>query len=69
MVDVVRADLAATGWRNRARLAREHLFPPREYMRAIYSRWPAVLLPVAYLDRIVRGTPKWFQRPLHSAED
>jgi hypothetical protein len=63
-LDVVRADLAATrGWRTRVLLVREHLFPPRAYMLAMYARWPAALLPIAYLDRIIRGAPKWFRRP------
>lgn len=64
IVDIVRADLASAGnWRNRASLLREHLFPPRAYMRALYVRCPPVLLPIAYVDRIVRGAPSWFRRP------
>jgi hypothetical protein len=63
MIDVVRADLGTTsGWRDRAALLREHLFPSRRYMRALYTRWPSVLLPLAYVDRIVRGAPKWLRR-------
>lgn len=62
-VDVVRADLASVGrWADRARLLQEHLFPSRRYMRARYAGAPAWLLPLAYLDRIVRGAPKWFRR-------
>jgi hypothetical protein len=30
-------------------------------MRERYPRWPAALLPLAYVDRIVRGAPKWFR--------
>lgn len=64
MIDVVRADLGTTGrWRDRASLLREHLFPSRKYMRAIYTQCPSVLLPIAYVDRIVRGAPQWFRRP------
>lgn len=64
IVDVVRADLWATrGLRRRASLLREHLFPPREYMRAVYASCPPALLPIAYVDRIVRGAPGWFRRP------
>lgn len=64
MIDVVRADLGTTGrWRDRATLLGEHLFPSREYMRAIYTQCPSALLPIAYVDRIVRGAPKWFRRP------
>ena len=69
MVDIVRADLAATGrWQDRASLLREHLFPPRAYMRAMYVRCPPALLPIAYVDRIVRGAPGWFRRPPPAGE-
>jgi hypothetical protein len=62
-IDVARADLAnLTTWRQRFALLREHLFPPTAYMRTKYSRCPAVLLPFAYLHRIVSGAPKWFER-------
>jgi hypothetical protein len=63
-VDVARADLAALpGWRERLALVREHLCPPVSYMRGKYARWPAVLLPLAYVHRVVRGAPKWFRAP------
>jgi hypothetical protein len=62
-IDVARADLATlTTWRQRFALVREHLFPPPAYMRTKYPRCPAVLLPFAYLHRIARGAPKWFER-------
>ncbi len=62
-IDVARADLATlTTWRQRFALVREHLFPQAVYMRAKYPRWPAVLLPFAYLHRIVSGAPRWFER-------
>jgi hypothetical protein len=64
LVDLLRADLAATaGWRARITLVSEHLFPARSYMRSVYGRWPAALLPLAYAHRIVRGAPKWFRTP------
>lgn len=64
MIDVMRADLGTTtGWRDRATLLREHLFPSSTYMRALYTRCPPLLLPLAYVDRIARGAPKWFRRP------
>lgn len=67
-LDRVRADLAATGrWADRATLVGEHLFPSPAYMREVYSRCPAGLLPLAYLDRIIRGMPKWFRRPPSAA--
>jgi hypothetical protein len=60
---VLRADLASLrGWRARAALVTEHLFPSAAYVRSIYPRCPSLLLPLAYAHRIVRGIPKWFQR-------
>ncbi|HEX2446262.1 MAG TPA: nucleotidyltransferase family protein [Vicinamibacterales bacterium] len=47
------------GWRPRIRLLREHLLPPRAYMRGAYapdSRWP---LPALYLRRAVVGAARW----------
>ena len=61
--DILRSDLASLGWRRGAALMREHLFPSAAYMRSLYDGWPAVLLPAAYLHRIVRGAPKWLRRP------
>jgi hypothetical protein len=62
-VDVVRADLAAlTNWRSKVALIREHVCPPIAYMRTKYDRCPPILLPLAYLHRIVRGAPRWFER-------
>ncbi len=61
--DVARADMAAlSSWRARAGLAREHLFPPASYMRERYPRWPAALLPIAYVHRMLRGAPRWLRR-------
>lgn len=61
--DVARADMAAlAGWRQRASLLREHLFPPASYMRRRYSGWPVALLPVAYVHRMVVGAPRWLRR-------
>jgi hypothetical protein len=62
-MDVLRSDLAAGSMRSNLRLLREHLFPPRVYMRRTYAGWPTVFMPVAYLHRICRGAPKWFVRP------
>jgi hypothetical protein len=62
-VDVACADLAAlTSWRSKLALIREHVCPPVAYMRTKYARCPPVLLPLAYLHRIVRGAPRWFER-------
>jgi hypothetical protein len=58
-----------TSWRKRFTLLREHLFPHPSYMRALYARTPRLLLPFAYVDRIVRGAPKWFRRPQQSGRD
>jgi Uncharacterised nucleotidyltransferase len=62
-VDVARADLAAlTTWRSKLALIREHVCPPIAYMRTKYDRCPPILLPLAYLHRIIRGAPRWFER-------
>lgn len=61
--DILRSDLASLGWRRGVSLLCEHLFPPATYMRSVYDQWPSVLLPAAYLHRIVRGAPKWLRRP------
>ena len=62
-VDVARADLAAlTSWRSKLALIREHVCPPVAYMRTKYTGCPPILLPLAYLHRIVRGAPRWFER-------
>jgi hypothetical protein len=63
-IDILRTDLAAvSSLSDRLRLLREHLFPQRSYIRAVYPWCPRVLLPIAYLARILRGAPKWFRRP------
>jgi hypothetical protein len=60
--DVLRSDLSALpGWRSRLRLVREHLFPPRAYMRRTAGVRHPALLPFAYLWRIVSGARKWFR--------
>jgi hypothetical protein len=58
---VLRSDLATLGWSGRVSLVAEHLFPSMAYMQSRYPRWPRALLPLAYVDRIVRGAPKWFR--------
>jgi Uncharacterised nucleotidyltransferase len=52
---------ALDGWSARTRLLREHLFPPRAYMRAYApdTRWP---LPALYVRRAVTGAARWFLR-------
>ena len=62
-ITTLRADMASVpGWRMPLRLLGEHLVPSPQYIRARYPRWPSGLLWLAYLDRLVRGTPKWFRR-------
>ena len=61
-VDILKSDLAATAWTSRLRLLREHLVPSASYMRQRFPRWPVVLLPVAYVCRIVAGAPRWLRR-------
>ena len=62
-IETLRADLThVSDWRMALRLLGERVAPSRHYMRALYPRWPGALLWLAYLDRLVRGTPKWFRR-------
>jgi len=62
-VDLLRSDLHALGWRGKAALLREHLFPEPSYILRSYGRTGRMLLPALYLHRIVRGAAAWF-RPL-----
>ena len=63
-VDILIDDLRTLrGWRPKFRLLREHLFPPPAYMRRIYGSTNPILLPFAYVDRVVSGVGKWFRRP------
>jgi Uncharacterised nucleotidyltransferase len=61
-IDILKSDFAETGWPLRVQLLREHLFPSASYMRQRFPRWPGVLLPVAYVCRIVAGAPRWLRR-------
>lgn len=57
------ADLrAVSSWRNRWRLAQEHLFPPADYMRQVYA--PASHAPLAwlYVRRAALGARRFFAR-------
>jgi hypothetical protein len=61
-VDVLAADLRAlAGWRARARLLREHLFPRRDYLRTLEGRLGNAPAPLLYARRIVRGASRWFK--------
>ena len=62
LAGILKADLKATpGWSTRARLVREHLFPPRAFMFERYETRRAAALPFLYLHRIVSGAPKWLR--------
>lgn len=50
---------ALSGWRDRARLLREHLLPPVSFMRTKYGAAPGVVLPALYAHRVVSGGVKW----------
>jgi len=49
-------------WTARARLIREHLFPPVEYMKSVYAPSSAAPLPWLYVRRAWRGARKWLAR-------
>jgi len=62
-ITTLQADLATfPGWRMPLRMLAERVMPSRAYIRARYPRWPRRLLWLAYVDRVVRGAPKWFRR-------
>jgi hypothetical protein len=62
-IATLHADLTRVSkWGAALRLLGERVVPSRRYMRALYPRWPRMLLWLAYLDRLMRGTPKWFRR-------
>jgi hypothetical protein len=50
------------GWRLRARFLREHLFPPRSYMRSRYAHASPALLPLLYVHRAVAGAVRQSRR-------
>jgi hypothetical protein len=62
-IDRLAADLASLGPRQRARLLREHVFPPAAYVRAKYGVQSRALLPALYAYRILAGAAKWLRRP------
>ena len=46
-------------WRDRARLAGEHVFPSATYMRTMYAPNSVAPLPILYAVRFFRGAKKW----------
>jgi hypothetical protein len=61
-VDILLSDLRnVSGWTRKARLIREHLFPPAAYVRARYG--PHTPIVFAYVDRVATGVGKWFRTP------
>lgn len=54
---------ALSGWRPRARLLWQHLFPSASYMRQTYGVSRRIGMPAAYAMRMARGAARWF-RPL-----
>jgi Uncharacterised nucleotidyltransferase len=58
-VELLLLDLRTpAGWGTRLTLLREHLWPDPDYLRATGTHaW----LPLAYADRAIRGTRKWFR--------
>lgn len=55
-LDTVWMDLRTAGWRDGARLLREHLLPDREYIRSRSGGRPLAL---AYVGRAVLGLKRW----------
>ena len=63
-VEQVVGDLRALpSWGDRARLVRQHVFPPASYMRGSYAPSSGAPLAVLYVRRAVHGAWKWLARP------
>jgi hypothetical protein len=60
-VDILNADLAATPHGARAFSCWANICSRLPHAAAI-SGWPAALLPIAYIHRMVRAAPRWFRR-------
>jgi hypothetical protein len=60
-IDRLRADLRALGPVAAARLVREHLFPPADYMQAKYGVTGTAWLPAYYASRALHGIRKWWR--------
>jgi hypothetical protein len=61
--DVIASDVRmAAGWRARARLLRDHAFPPAGYMRERYGVRRSWTLPFLYARRLARGVPRVLRR-------
>jgi len=65
-VDRLAADVRALGLVGSARLLREHLLPPADYMQAKYGFTNRAWLPAYYASRVLNGIRKWW-RPYVSA--
>jgi hypothetical protein len=63
LADMLQLDLRALPtWRARTALLREHLLPPRDYMRQKYGIHSNLLLPFLYFWRVAAGAPAWLRR-------
>lgn len=67
-VDRLAADLRALGPRAAARLVREHLFPPADYMQAKYGVTSRAWLPAYYASRVLNGIRKWWRPYVSTAK-
>lgn len=63
-VEQVVGDLRALpSWGDRARLVRQHVFPPKSYMRRSYAPSSGAPLAVLYVRRALQGAWKWLAHP------
>jgi hypothetical protein len=63
VLNIVNDLQALTKWRDRLRLLRQHVFPPRQYMREVYAKSSRAPLVFLYAHRVVRGARRWLARP------
>lgn len=62
-VDRILTDLALMpSWTARARLARQHVFPPARYMRDVYAPGSGLPVAVLYVQRVWRGARRWMAK-------
>jgi intracellular sulfur oxidation DsrE/DsrF family protein len=62
-ISAIADDLRALrSWRERRRLAREHLLPPADYMRTVFAPGSRAPLAWLYTRRLLSGARKWLSR-------
>ncbi|MEQ1870663.1 MAG: nucleotidyltransferase family protein [Vicinamibacterales bacterium] len=53
---------AMPAWRDRVRLMKQYVCPPAAYMRNVYAPNSRLPLPLLYVVRLLKGSPKWLAK-------